>query len=591
MPPADQSTVSAQRPSRRRVQATAYAGLPVAAITLVCRWCARYVGVMPDYDYWGDLDQMLTPHGFHLTLHAVYALNNDHIVALPKLVFVANAFVTGGDNRVLTAITCLLSLAVAVLLTAALVRTVRTAMTDVSRVLMVAVGVVAGVGAFTPMAAHNYFFGMSGVTWVCANLAVLAAMYVLYRRPASYRALAFAIVLALLAAQCYSTGVPALLLIGIQSALRRETRWRGLAVTVAGMVAGVLYGSVSASVFPGKQVFSPRAVAEYAAAFLGSGLTVHVALAMVWGALAFLLFAWLVIRALARGFDLPPTQAFWTAVGGYAICAAGMAAVGRVGVFGLGGAVASRYATMPTLFWVALIGLLLAGRATQPAAAARVRVIATLALAGVGIVTAIVGSVPKIENLAARATGKNAAALSVYLGAKDLVLLHGAVTTATDQLTSIRQGLIAIGHVPFNGYFSRCPALGTTLARATSAGAATPRGFIDTAERLPDSGFIKVGGWAANGDDSSYNRLTGKPHCIAIANAAGVVQGLAVGGLRRPDVAAALKSDDLRFGWIGYVRASTIPVTLSAYALDRSNGRWYPLQHTLTLGPNSLAVH
>lgn len=558
--------------------------LPVLLATAIWLYFVPHVGIMPDNDYWGLIGQLLGSDGFHLTIHGLYSQGNEHIIALPKLIYFANVLLTGGDNRALASIVCLFSLAIGLLLASTLRDTLRPHASHASWGLLLAFGCVAGLAAFTPLAMHNFFYGMSGIAWIGTNLLTLSALYLQYRYPASYKALAMAVILALLAAQSYSSGMPALLLLGIQMILQRNTRLRGVIIMAAGvclLVAAYLHQTVPIS--HGHRVFSPYPDGEFVAIFIGAGLTSYPDLAGIWGALGILVFSSLAIHAFWRQQSLSPLQAFWVTVGGYVISSALMAAIGRVDVFGPAGAVASRYATLPALFWVAVVGLSLEARPprSQLRASDRTAPTSTALIAGVAVLTIVVGSHQRLHQYLTRALHKPIAALSIYLGVNDTQLIRTAVTPAPVQLTSIRTQLLRTGHVPFNGHFNQCPQPGKSIAPIGQKGTATPKGFVDSGQWLGTGPFVKLRGWAANSDGSPYHELIGKPHCIAIVDAAGVVRGLGVGRLPRPDVATALHSRSSSFGWVGYAEVKSAKAVLFAYARDSTDGHWYPLGNSL----------
>ncbi|MDN5923364.1 MAG: hypothetical protein L0H70_00010 [Xanthomonadales bacterium] len=563
--------------------------LPALVAAAICIFFSSHVGIMPGSDYWGVIGQLLTPNGYHVSLNTLYALDNEHIIAVPKLIYLANALLTGGDSRVLTGITCLMSLGIGLMLASALARTLEVSARRLY--LWPAIGFIAAVTAFTPLAAHNYFVGMSGVAWVSANLLTVAALYIQFRYQASYKALVVAVLLCLLAAQSYSSGVPTMSLLGIQMALQHNTRQRGLIVFVGGLILlAIIYLGQPSHHALGAYVFSPRIVAEFVAMFIGAGLTAYPDLAGIWGVIGLFLFSWFAIRAFWLKWQLNPSQALWVTLGGYAIAAALMGAIGRVTAFGPAGAVASRYATLPALFWLAVIGLALAARQPDREPDNPRYVMTVCVLACAAALTIIVGSHNRVNHLLTRATYKPGAALSVYLGTNDTKLLHDVITPVTKQLTDIRSELRSVGHVPFNGYFDQCPQLGSIIKPATSKGA-SPKGFVDGGARvIPDSTFVKLHGWVANADGSAYRSLLAKPRCIAFIDAVGVVQGLGIVESSRPDVGTALHSNDSTYGWTGYAKALTAPATLTAYARDSSNTQWYPLGNTLQVTTNKVSL-
>ena len=569
---------------------SAWIFLPVLLAFAICLYFIPHVGVMPGSDYWGVLAQLVDNNGLHLTVQGLYAQDNEHIVAVPKLAYIANVLLTDGNNMALTAIACCMSLVVGLLLARALQRSLHAQHSQHAVPLLLAFGIIAGGAAFTPLAVHNFFEGMSGVAWVGTNLLVVAALYLQFTRPKSNGILAAAVILSLFAAQSYSTGVPALVLLGLQMAFQRDCRRRGLIVIVCGVaLIGIVYFNQTVPQANGEHVFSLLLLAAFEALFLGSALTTRPELAFVWGGMGAALFAWLAIRTFWRQWSLSPAQAFWVTLGGYAITAGLMAGIGRIAVFGLSDAIASRYVTLPSLFWASLAGLLLTTRVSPNAEAFKRRALVVAVVGCVAFTTMVASSYSGLMAAFARVIYRPGATLSVFVGANDMKRIHDTITPAPKQLTKLRGTLQAMGHIPFNGYYDQCPTLGSHLSRSKTG--RSVKGFIDSGSRMDSNkAFIKLHGWAARKDGSSFANSLGKPECIAITDTAGTVKGLGVTGLPRPDVAAALHSNDAGFGWLGYARLPDTGSKLMAYARQR-NGQWAPLGNLAQVRQHAVDVH
>ena len=54
--------------------------------------------MLPDYDYWVNITGLITENGVVLDPEALFRHNNEHIVVIPKLIYLANYLVTSGSN-------------------------------------------------------------------------------------------------------------------------------------------------------------------------------------------------------------------------------------------------------------------------------------------------------------------------------------------------------------------------------------------------------------------------------------------------------------------------------------------------------------
>lgn len=577
--------------SQRNIKYNTFLLAPIlTAVVIYIYLVVPHTGILPDNDYWPDIHDLILNGSIHITPYTLYVHNNEHVIALPKLIYAINIILFGGSNYTLSLAVCVLSLAVGVILARALARTTHLD-TQQNTLSVLLIGTLASLVAFTPLAAHNFVMGMSGIAWVGSNLLTLGAMYLCFRDNQSTRIIIVASILCVLAAQCYSTGVPALLLVGIQLVLQRNKWWQGLIIAVIGIILVlVVYIYQPVPQGHGPRTFSPLVVAQFVIAFLGSGLTSYIEVARVWGAAGLVLFSWFFVGALLRQRRLSPAQAFWAAVGGYVIVAGIMAAVGRADRFGVEDAMASRYATVPSLFWAALVGMFFATRLGEAKSSPFRHLAVVAALGFVASTTMLVGGVPRINHYLARATLKPVAALSVYLGARDESAIKVAVDQIPSQVIDIRQELASIGHVPFNGYFHDCPRPGNIIRVATSATSGTPFGFLDTGARIPNSPFVKLQGWVSDSNGQGYTGSFARARCIAITNGAGVVYGLGVAGRPRPDVANHLGHADPGFGWVGYTRTPATGDALFAMAKGASDDIWYPLQHKAIVSPGHVTI-
>src|SRR5581483_9252897 len=54
--------------------------------------------VLPDYDYWANITGLITENGVVLDLPSLFRHNNEHLVVIPKLIYLANYLLTSGSN-------------------------------------------------------------------------------------------------------------------------------------------------------------------------------------------------------------------------------------------------------------------------------------------------------------------------------------------------------------------------------------------------------------------------------------------------------------------------------------------------------------
>lgn len=533
--------------------------LPVLLpLLVVAGWTlqlASHARGLPDYDYWDMFPSLLGPDGFELGLGAIYQRSNEHIVALTKLFYLGNYLVTDGDNFGLSAIACGFSLVVSYVFARILARH---AAGVPERALLAAVTAIA---VFTPFAIHNYMIGMSGVAWLGANALMVCAAALLSRADTrrSFGLVLAAAALAVLAGQMYSTGVVALLAIGVQAVLLPRLRGLGLVLLALGMAE--LLAIYLLQRVPGghaERTTDLLALATFGLTFLGAGLTLSPPLAMLWGGAGVLALLVLLVRYLTSESGDRAAAAFFIAICAYVLMNGALAAVGRAGMGGDAAAMASRYAGLPSLFWISLLGLALAlrSRAAADGAAARHWTIGgATALAAVLAASVLVQGDKRVDGLIKRAEGKRVAALAVWLGVPDEAVLRAHVTSVPSQLLAALPRLRAIGHLPFDETTAACALPGTRIETHEDAAIA---GYVDGAEPVGD-GWFRVRGWALDHTREqpplvASGLLLDSAGCLALVDADGAVVGAALGGEGRADVAAAYRRGDVRYGWQGYAR-------------------------------------
>ena len=401
-------------------------------------------------DYYGIVPQVV--QGTHFTSDPwrwLTVKSNEHSVVLPALVFALNIAVTGGDNRVLSALAVALLGCVAVLLW----RVLPSAFSR-SGALRWAGPLFVGGLVLSPAGSYSVVMGFSGVIWF-TSVALSVAAIVTLRRGAASRSPwpVIAIVAAGWAAGLsYGAGLflwPAL----VAGALMvRAPRRRVLALCVGGLAAFVFALATYArpAGHPEVGLASLRLLVEFAAVYLGSFFVANPLAAGVLG-LAGLAAAAVLGFRLFRGLGAETADelAPWVMLGAFGVLNAAGTAVARAS---MGGARSSRYAPVAGLFWMALlvIATALASRARrrQRPAGSVVGLTPSLVLLLFLAATWWRG-IPILAGWVERAAWQGPAELALVDGIEDLEALE-ALSVAPREVLARRELLIRLRHVPFD---------------------------------------------------------------------------------------------------------------------------------------------
>jgi hypothetical protein len=421
-----------------------------AAILLVAALAAsvaRYGVDLPHLDGWVTAFDLAAQDAGALARRA-FTPHNEHRLLLPRLLLAGLARLTGWNVRVELALV-VVAAAVLLLLVWWLGRLLPAGAARATYRL------VASVFVLGLHQVENLVWGWQ-LSLFLATLAAVAALGLLGDpRGASAARAAGAALLGAVASFSYGAGLVvwpagvAQLLAGVAARRRRRASaddqppaWPALAIWAASTVAVAALYLGSGPLARATAGARPAELLGHALAFLGSPLVqwwrspgVAVAAGAA-GLAAATLWAW---RELARGASGAP----WLGLGLFSVGAAGMTALGRSGL-GLDQALSSRYTTLANLFWVSLVGALLAGaRPSQRRA--------TLALAGGLGVLVLAGSAASVDGFvgqhAMRAPARAFLARGVLvtelapLVAGDLGLLESAGREICAQRTSVFRGL------------------------------------------------------------------------------------------------------------------------------------------------------
>ncbi|MEA3278841.1 MAG: hypothetical protein U9Q81_26820, partial [Pseudomonadota bacterium] len=468
----------------------------------------------------GIIADVIDEEGFKTDPSAWLRPQNEHFVVVTRLLYAANVLLTGGHNLGLTLFTWLAAAAQAIILSMNLPG--RDLSPTVDRLYF---PLVAGVFIFTPLSWHNWILGMSGTAWISTNLFVVSAIASLtaaktLRSAGWFRAsLGFALVATL----TYSTGLavwPALIIGAF--VLRLGPNRIGTLMLAGGFaILSYLFLYQRPSDHPALETDLFRVV-EYLLTLLGSTLTGDAAVAPAAGAFGLLLSIFLAVRVLWSGSGDRRGVSIALSLQTYSVVNALLAAIARSG-FGADQAFASRYASLPSLFW---LGLFAAAALSLPPARKRT---GTLLLSAIVIAILVhsyqrtdiaIGSALERERL------KPLAAAAIVTENLDLPLLQASVSPRHVEAFFRRRdtiaGLEALGHVPYGGLFEGCPPPGSPLPvapRSPGASQSTQWGALESA-RVKGQNVHYFGGHIGD-------RLP-PPRCILLVNQAGIVRGIGV---------------------------------------------------------------
>ena len=338
-------------------------GLQFGLVVLMLSPSLLYLSKLPDFgrcqynDYYGILMLLVDRHG--ITRDPVRWLklkSNEHTVTLPALVYVANTFLTHGDNRGLSAFALLL-----LFLTWAVLYRLAVLTLDLPPPGRWLAGFILAAFVFSPVPAHSVVMGFSGTIWFMSNLFTVAAFGLLIRELDGQPTSILPVVLVgFLGALSYSTNLslwPALIVAAVL--LRRPLRHVIVIAAVGAAVYIVFFHFFRPLPWhPKLETSHPVTLMAYTCGYIGNLVSGHPVLSGVMGALGILGAVVLASRTvLSHSTELAKRAAPWIGLQVYVLGNAFGTAVGRSG-FGLGQSLSSRYSSLATLFWIAELALL-----------------------------------------------------------------------------------------------------------------------------------------------------------------------------------------------------------------------------------------
>ena len=503
--------------------------------------------VLPDADYWANIFGLITQGGVELNLGALFRHNNEHLVVIPKLIYIANYLATSGSNIGLISY----SIFAGGLCAALLLIFAHDLFRDAPWRLVLC-AVLFPIVMFSAKLTHSYFYGMSGTIWLTADLFVIASAAALARAAATGRAswLYLSLAAAMLGILSYSTAIYLLLVLMVFSAaylaipsLRDELPRTPLVATLfassallATVVAYAAHGSTSR---PSSE-FNSLQLIDFLLIYIGGALA-----AGPWRGPAGVL----ILAAGATAITVLVRQGrgretlLWSILYLFAPFNALMSGFGRLGTLGLNAAGASRYQSVTAISLIATSVLVLAAlpNSSVPLRAAIVRAMGFLALICIGIIILVDRSF--LRSYTARNANKAIAEIALRQGIEDIGSIQAA-TPAVGELTRMLLPLRAARHVPFHRQ-TRCEDwIGKTAPPNGPANGGIEA--VSLYRTLGSQEALALSGWAVEGGIGA--------ECIAVADGDGMVIGAGASAFRRADLKSVERRPSARIGWKAVAR-------------------------------------
>jgi hypothetical protein len=501
-------------------------------------------------DYWYALVRFVNLDG-SLNIGGLFKSSNEHLIAVPSLLYYGDATIFGGNQRFLGYLDILIALGTVLLIRFAIPKSLPV-------VVRASIVLASSALIFSLHGLHNFTHAMSGAAWLTANLICVGGLLFAVRGkwvPAWG--------MALLGSITYGTSFaiwPSLALIAI---MRREPMWRRIAPLVAGAIIVLGWMTVNHNAAGsgtesdiGTAIFGLFAVFGHIWAANNTGVAVFAGAVILgaYGALA-------TVKA-----SRTPELRFWWGLACHAFFGGAMIAVSRID-FGLDYSQHSRYTSISVLISLPL--LVLAGTVLHSFVTRHWRKLA-IGFAVAGVLGFALG-VPTADQVRAEDTDHEMK--SVALRAGYINAFGWALPPAGHQLVP---RLEALGHYPFNDSFTlgcggpelgdHIDLTGTRRMELPKAGRTPtqPAGLVDKVQ--PEPGAQIVWGWATGVKDPV--------RCTVLVDSTGKVVGGGVSDRVRSDIAQQYLgiNADTGFGLVG----PDDPDLRVVVILESGAKRWMP---------------
>ena len=432
----------------------------VASITAVLTIAERVLNGsrFQYFDYWNIINSTISDSG-SFQFSNLLVLQNEHPVALARILYYANFRAFGGSNISLGVIVmAVVGLQVLILLRNAPFQE------KVPR-LSYAFAVVALL--FATGGVHNFQFAMSGAAWLTANLLVMFALHSITRGRTTV-----AVISGVIASASYGTGLlvwPPLMVLAL---IQPVDRLKPIPVVAAGWILS--WGVYTIFLYepsPSQPLsFSPAGLVFRATSTLGAAFSDNAQIAILFGVLLIGVgaFAATHTESLAKA-----PISLGLAI--YGALSASLISLSR-GSFGDAGGIASRYVSLSAILTIGVLGLFAVGF-PRPA---------LTGLTLLALVASLAGT-PRLAQYDAFEVRNLEASVAARLATGE-----GYRPTFSSTLTPKLQ---QIGHYPFNDSFDLdCGLLGETVGQIPPNQSENPRLLLETVSPDPElrrfEGFV-----------------------------------------------------------------------------------------------------
>ena len=148
---------------------------PGGLLIIICGSPLLYLILSGSHMQFGDYFRMvgqLYDDGGHVNAAGLFLHANEHLVAIPKLLYLLNIILAAGSNITLGLAVWWFAAAIALLVLSAASESLRG---GYLQKLIVAFAI--GLFSFPIAAVHNFVFAMSGASWILANLFAVASLF------------------------------------------------------------------------------------------------------------------------------------------------------------------------------------------------------------------------------------------------------------------------------------------------------------------------------------------------------------------------------------------------------------------------------
>lgn len=544
----------------------------LAPLAYVFYWTLR-AGELSTTDYWGIVPIFYSVQGFSSNPLDWLVRSNEHFIIIPSIIYAINILTTRGSNIGLSLVTIIFASVQLLLLAALLPDKIKR-----SRPIYLLLILCISIFSFTPAAAHTWMRGYSGVAWVGSNMFAIAAIFCL-KQLAIDQKLKWAIASIVFGITGYFTYSSSLALWPILCAaailLKLQRRLILLFCSFASLIGTIFWLTYrTPDHHPSVTSLDPGAALAYFPVYLGAIFTFNTNLALGFGVIGLIAVASLVNYWLRLSPSPVKTSWMpWLAIQVYVVINALLTSISR-SAYGLEQARETRYASLPSLFWLSLIVVtVLWLQQIRPNSQQRWRILTPV----FAVVTVLVLSMYHVGTAAAQYIADATAfhplvSLSVQLGVSDTDLLIYTVTPEPQQFLNFTEALKAHNLIPFNRDI-RQDNFCTTLDQEIDPNLLIPAapdnipGFFDQTINLT-TGVAKVEGRISD--------RSGSVKCIAILNQDRLVRGFAMTGFQNPNVATPPDSSEFK-QWMGYVQILPTDQQLTAYAVLKQRPEWIAL--------------